>query len=90
VVHRLHVVFRGRVQGVGFRWFVSREARRREIKGRVWNRADGAVEVEAEGARRTLEEFLAAIGEGPPSARVQDVTVDWTEGEPSHPEFESW
>jgi len=80
----------GRVQGVGFRWFVSHEARRLEIKGRVWNRADGGVEVEAEGGRAALGEFLEAIAKGPPSARVQDLTVDWTEGEPSHLEFEVW
>src|SRR2546423_12576026 len=88
-IHRLHLLFRGRVQGVGFRWFVSREARRLEIAGRVWNRGDGAVEVEAEGSRVTLEEFLGAIGKGPSSARVQDVTVEWSEGEPSHRGFEA-
>jgi hypothetical protein len=49
-MHRLHAVVHGRVQGVGFRYFVMREARALGLSGWVRNQADGSVEVEAEGA----------------------------------------
>jgi len=53
-VERLEAVVRGYVQGVGFRAFVAREARRLALAGEVANRPDGRVEVTAEGARPLL------------------------------------
>jgi acylphosphatase len=55
----------GVVQGVGFRWYVRGRALRYELTGRVANRPDGAVEIEAEGERASLEGFLAALHDGP-------------------------
>lgn len=63
----------GRVQGVGFRWFVVRNAERLGLSGWVRNRDDGAVEGEAQGASAALADFLAAIGRGPSLARVGEV-----------------
>jgi acylphosphatase len=67
----------GDVQGVGFRFFAERQARRLGLEGYVRNRYDGAVEVEAEGNGGALEHFLSELRRGPRAARVQDVRVSW-------------
>jgi acylphosphatase len=64
---------RGRVQGVGFRWFVEREAATLGVAGWVRNRADGSVEVLAQGTREQLFALGAKLHEGPRAARVDDV-----------------
>lgn len=65
------------MQGVGFRFFAERGARRLGLEGYVRNRHDGAVEVEAEGPPTALEQFLSDLRHGPRAARVQDVRVEW-------------
>ncbi len=60
----------GRVQGVGFRAFVVREARRLGLSGWVRNEPDGAVAIEAEGEPGVLEALEARLREGPRAARV--------------------
>jgi len=72
-VTRLHVVARGRVQGVGFRWFVQETARSLDLAGWVRNAADGSVEVEVEGNQAELQQLRAAVGAGPRGARVESV-----------------
>jgi acylphosphatase len=72
---RVHVIVRGQVQGVGFRWFVVRAADSLGLDGWVMNRADRAVELVAEGDPARIDDFLAAVREGPPSSAVQDVEV---------------
>ncbi len=74
----MHLRVRGRVQGVGFRYFVVREARRLGLRGYVRNRADGAVEIVAEGEPTALEAFLRAAHTGPPAARVEGVEAEWS------------
>ena len=69
----VRIVVRGRVQGVGFRWFVREAARAAGLAGRVRNNADGSVEVIARGGRAALAALRAAIREGPPGARVDGV-----------------
>jgi acylphosphatase len=66
-------VVRGRVQGVGFRWFVEREAHILGIAGWVRNNADGGVEVLAQGTRDQLMGLHARLREGPRAARVDAV-----------------
>src|SRR5690348_8779139 len=61
-----HFIVRGRVQGVGFRFFAEREARRAGVHGWVRNRADGAVETLAIGERGALENFRRRLEQGPP------------------------
>jgi acylphosphatase len=68
--HRKSYRVEGRVQGVGFRAFVLRQARRLGLDGWVRNETDGAVAVEAEGEAATLEAFEGRLREGPPAARV--------------------
>ncbi len=57
-----------------------REAVALDLGGRVRNLPDGSVEAEAEGPRETLERWVAAVAAGPPRARVDDVSVRWSEG----------
>jgi acylphosphatase len=66
-------VVRGRVQGVGFRWFVEREAHILGIAGWVRNNSDGSVEVLAQGTRDPLLSLRSRLREGPRAARVDDV-----------------
>jgi len=64
---------RERVQGVGFRWFVEREAHMLGIAGWVRNKADGSVEVLAIGNRDQLLGLRSRLRQGPRAARVDDV-----------------
>ncbi len=66
---------RGRVQGVGFRWFIEREAHVLGIAGWVRNNHDGSVEVLAQGTRDQLLGLHSRLREGPPAARVDAVDV---------------
>ena len=70
---------RGRVQGVGFRWFVESEAQRLQIAGWVRNTSDGAVELLAIGTPDQLSALKAKLQEGPRAARVDDVEERPTE-----------
>jgi acylphosphatase len=70
---RVRLLVIGRVQGVGFRWFVREAARRHRLAGWVQNRSDGSVELEVSGDEGALREFLATLREGPPGARVDEV-----------------
>jgi acylphosphatase len=66
-------IVRGRVQGVGFRWFVEREAHALGISGWVRNKPDGSVEVLAMGSRDQLSGLRSRLREGPRAARVDEV-----------------
>ncbi len=74
---RLEATVLGRVQGVGYRWFVVERAMALGLPGWVANRPDGGVECVAEGARAVLEQFLRALAEGPISATVDRVIPRW-------------
>ena len=63
----------GRVQGVGFRYFVLSNARRIGLEGDVRNQRDGRVEVRARGAQAKLEGLLEEIRRGPSGSRVDGV-----------------
>ncbi len=66
----LHFLIQGRVQGVGFRWFVHREASELELRGWVRNNEDGDVEVVAHGTEADLAELRASLRRGPRGSRV--------------------
>ncbi len=87
VVPHVHLVVHGRVQGVGFRYFVTREATRLGLRGLVRNRPDGTVEVEAEGSLAGLERLADAVRRGPVAARVERVEEHFSEGAPRHRGF---
>jgi acylphosphatase len=75
-------VVRGRVQGVNFRATAAHQAQRLGLNGRIWNREDGAVEVEAEGSVDALAAFEAWLQRGPSYARVESVEAQPLSGEP--------
>lgn len=72
-VGRLEVVVSGRVQGVGFRWFVVSTAEALGVTGWVANARDGSVRVVAEGPQDALESLVGRLRQGPPGAQVRDV-----------------
>jgi len=69
----VHFLIQGRVQGVGFRWFVQREASELELRGWVRNTEDGEVEVVAAGDAGNLDELRSSLRCGPRGARVDKV-----------------
>jgi acylphosphatase len=71
--YRIHCTLHGRVQGVGFRWFVLRVARDAGLRGWVRNNPDGSVEVEAAGDPEQLAVLRERIAVGPRGARVERV-----------------
>ncbi len=79
----LHFLIRGRVQGVGFRWFVHREASELQLHGWVRNTEDGDVEVVAAGPVEDLSELRSSLRRGPRGSRVDHLiehTLDESEG----------
>jgi acylphosphatase len=69
-------VISGRVQGVGFRFFIEAAAVREGVHGWVRNLHDGRVEIAAEGEAEAIERFERSVRQGPRGARVDDVEVD--------------
>lgn len=69
----IHLEISGRVQGVGFRWFVRERAHALGIAGWVRNHADGTVEVVAKGREHAVEAFLTELRVGPPGALVREI-----------------
>jgi acylphosphatase len=67
------LVVSGRVQGVGFRWWVAGQPRKLGVTGWVRNLSDGRVEIEANGSAQALEQFEKSVSAGPPLARVDHV-----------------
>lgn len=76
-----HAIISGRVQGVFYRASTQSEARRLGLKGWVRNLPTGEVETRIEGPRERVEALLRWCGQGPPSARVSGVEVEWVEPE---------
>jgi|UniRef100_A0A7V5Y0N7 acylphosphatase len=76
---RVHIFVSGKVQGVFYRDFTKRQAKRLNIYGWVRNLLDGRVEVVAEGEEEDLKKFIEELKKGPPAARVFDIKIDWQE-----------
>lgn len=74
---RIHLVVRGRVQGVFYRASAQREARQNGLCGWVKNRVDGTVEMVVEGEENQVKDFLTWAQVGPSSARVDKVDTKW-------------
>jgi acylphosphatase len=76
-IKRFHAIVRGRVQGVGFRYYTYEKATYLGLTGYVRNRHDGTVEVTAQGPAGAVDEFLHWLHRGPGSASVARVNVYW-------------
>jgi acylphosphatase len=83
----LHAYIKGRVQGVGFRFWVHTQARKLGITGWVRNLPDGRVEVEAAGSEDQLFEMEQLLWKGPTLSRVDDVQITYTHVEKAFKEF---
>jgi acylphosphatase len=88
-LERLEAVVHGRVQGVGFRFFVIRLAGRLGLTGWVANEPSGRVRCVAEGQRAELESLLAELREGPPGAAVERVEAAWSAATGAFSSFEA-
>jgi acylphosphatase len=84
----LRLRLRGRVQGVGFRWFVRRVARELGLAGRVRNLRDGSVEIEVAGDPEKVKELEARVRQGPPGAAVAGLHEERLAAEPDWDSFE--
>jgi acylphosphatase len=82
-------VVRGRVQGVGFRWFVTRNAEELDVRGTVRNRADGAVEMVLQADEpASVEAMIDRVRRGPPGSRVQELECEPMEEGSRYARFE--
>ena len=71
------ITIMGRVQGVGFRYFVLQKAQEMRLRGYTANAGNGEVDIHAEGDKIYLEDFVKAVSRGPSSAKITDVLVNW-------------
>lgn len=78
---RTHVIVRGDVQGVGFRWSTRARAQADGLDGYVRNLPDGSVEVDAQGDRAAVDALVEWLHAGPPGSRVDDVEVTTLEAD---------
>jgi acylphosphatase len=77
----LHLGIRGRVQGVGYRYYMALEAQRLGLTGWVRNRRDGSVEAVVQGPVAAVEAMRGWVAQGPPAAEVSAVDANPAEGE---------
>jgi acylphosphatase len=76
-----HLIVHGRVQGVGYRYAMSREAEKCSVTGWVRNRRDGTVEATIQGLPPAIDRIVAWARRGPPAAQVTSVEVDDATGD---------
>ncbi|NEG96879.1 acylphosphatase [Bifidobacterium sp. SMB2] len=72
---RIHAIITGLVQGVGFRYYTTTQARQYGITGWTHNRHDGTVEIEAQGPTDQLEQFTKQLRKGPRWSNVEHITT---------------
>ena len=85
---RAEIVVNGLVQGVGFRYFVMREAQKLGLNGYVKNLYNGEVLTVVEGEKSIVEEMIKRLRIGPIHASVKSCKVDWQEPKNEFTEFE--
>ena len=83
-----HVTIGGRVQGVGYRYWVEQQARALGLQGWVRNRRDGTVEALLQGTGPAVEAVIAWARRGPPGARVESLADSAAEPNAAHARFE--
>jgi acylphosphatase len=81
------ILIRGRVQGVGFRFYAQDVAQELGLAGWVRNLPDGTVEAYAEGQRKDLDTWIEKLRQGPPLSRVEVVSATWPPPQGTPPPF---
>jgi acylphosphatase len=84
---RAQIVVSGLVQGVFFRSFAAKKAKELDLVGFVMNKSDGTVLIVAEGEKLEIEKLIAVVKDGPDSADVDNVAVDWQKATDEFDEF---
>lgn len=82
------IIIQGLVQGVGYRFFVVRQAQQHDIKGYVCNLPNGCVQVVAEGTKGMVSDFIRQLKVGPVSAHVTGTEAQWSEQEEGFDSFD--
>jgi acylphosphatase len=85
---RAEIIVNGLVQGVGYRYFVVREAKKLELNGYVKNLYTGEVLTIVEGEKAIVEELIMKLKVGPIHASVKSCKVDWQEPKNEFTDFE--
>ena len=85
---RCQILVKGRVQGVGFRWFTEAEANKFGLKGYVKNCFDGDVEIEVEGEKEIIEAFVKQLRIGNRLSRIENIFLDWGDCESKYDNFQ--
>lgn len=75
----VRLIFHGRVQGVGFRYYVEGEAEVSGLEGWVRNRRDGSVEAVVAGDEKLIEGLINACRRGPPVSRVEKIDIEYAD-----------
>ena len=73
----VHLIVKGTVQGIGFRFYTRRLGAGLGLRGLVRNLDNGDVEIEAEGDKQILQEFLNALRSGDMAGYIDDIQSDW-------------
>lgn len=85
---RAEIIVKGLVQGVGFRWYVIKNAQQLGLKGYTKNLMTGEVYTVAEGEKHKLEDFFKRLKIGPMHADVRDVSIKWRDPQNEFTSFE--
>jgi acylphosphatase len=83
-----HLRIHGKVQGVGFRFFATRVARRLKLKGWIQNERDGSVEALVEGEKKDIDRWLEELKEGPRYAEVTHIDQEVKDFSGKLPDFD--
>jgi acylphosphatase len=83
-----HLLISGMVQGVGYRWFVMRKANEYDLKGYVRNLYTDDVEVEVEGEKGLISEFIKELRIGSRSAHITDIKIQWGDYQGKYKNFD--
>lgn len=83
-----HILIHGKVQGVGYRFFATRVARRLGLKGWIQNNRDGTVEASVEGEKTVIDEWVEELREGPRYAEVTQIDQESKEFTGRLPDFD--
>lgn len=86
--YKITVTVKGVVQGVGFRYYVMRQAGKVSVSGFVKNLYNGDVYLEAEGNEENLKDLIAAVKKGPYGSHVIDTITEWQESKNEFNNFE--